>query len=71
MEENVTQINVGIMINVDLSLFIFLITELYDEKKKTVLANFNEKRITCRTQNFYILLTFLLITIALLIAVSN
>ena len=34
MEENVTQINVGIMINVDLSLFIFLITELYDEKKK-------------------------------------
>ena len=71
MEENVTQINVEIMINVDLSLFIFLITELYDEKKKTVLANFNEKRITCRTQNFYILLTFLLITIALLIAVSN
>ena len=41
------------------------------KKKKTVLANFNEKRITCRTQNFYILLTFLLITIALLIAVSN
>ena len=34
MEENVTQINVGIMINVDLSLFIFLITELYDEKKQ-------------------------------------
>ena len=35
MEENVTQINVGIMINVDLSLFIFLITELYNEKKNS------------------------------------
>ena len=29
-----------------------------------------KKNITCRTQNFYILLAFLLITIALLIAVS-
>ena len=33
--------------------------------------NFNEKEATCKTQNFYILLAFLLITIALLIAVSN
>ena len=32
--------------------------------------NFNEKNITCKIQNFYILLAFLLITIALLIAVS-
>ena len=32
--------------------------------------NFNEKKATCRTQNFYILLAFLLITIALLIAAS-
>ena len=31
---------------------------------------FNEKKATCKIQNFYILLTFLLITIALLIAVS-
>ena len=31
---------------------------------------FNEKRATCKTKNFYILLAFLLITIALLIAVS-
>ena len=30
----------------------------------------NEKNITCKTQNFYILLTFLLITITFLIAVG-
>ena len=29
------------------------------------------KKVACKTQNFYILLTFLLITIAFLIAVSN
>ena len=34
-------------------------------------TNFNEKKAACKTQNFYILLTFLLITIALLIAVSS
>ena len=34
-------------------------------------TNFNEKKTICKTQNFYILLTFLLITIALLIAVST
>ena len=32
-------------------------------------SNFNEKKVTCKTQNFYILLVFLLIT-ALLIGVS-
>ena len=42
----------------------------YDEKKKTIPRNFNEKNITCKTRNFYILLAFLLITITLLIAVS-
>ena len=36
-----------------------------DEEAKTVPTNFNEKNITCKAQNFYILLTFLLITIAL------
>ena len=36
----------------------------YDE------TNFNENKATCKTQRFYILLAFLLITIALLIAVS-
>ena len=56
------------------------ITESYDENAdaeaklndeiKTIPTNFNEKKATCKTQNFYILLAFLLITIALLIAVS-
>ena len=33
-------------------------------------TNFNEKKVTCKTQNFYILLAFLLITIVLLTTVS-
>ena len=33
-------------------------------------TNFNEKKATCKKHNFYILLAFLLITIALLIAVN-
>ena len=33
-------------------------------------TNFNEKKATCKTKNFYILLAFLLITIALLIVFS-
>ena len=40
---------------------------LNDEKTK---ANFNEKNANCKMPNFYILLAFSLITIALLIAVS-
>ena len=36
----------------------------YDE------TNFNEKKATCKMQNLYILLAFLLITVALLIAVT-
>ena len=40
------------------------IIESYDKE-----TNFNEK-IACKTQNFYILLAFLLSTIALLIAAS-
>ena len=35
---------------------------------KTISTNFNEKNITSKTQSFYILLTFLLMTITLLIA---
>ena len=42
----------------------------YDEMKTTS-TNFNEKKATCKMQNFHILLTFLLITIVLLIAVST
>ena len=44
-------------------------SKLYNQTK-TILTNFNEKKSTCKTQNFYILLAFLLITIALLIDVS-
>ena len=38
--------------------------------EETVSINLNENKVNCRTQNFYILLAFVLITIALLIAVS-
>ena len=38
-------------------------------KETTIPANFNEKKAISKAQNFYILLVFLLITIALLIAV--
>ena len=41
------------------------IIESYDEE-----INFNEKKATCKTKNFYILLALLSIAIALLIAVS-
>ena len=41
------------------------IMESYNEQ-----TNFNEKKATCKLQNFYILLGLLLISIALLIAVS-
>ena len=40
------------------------------EEKETIPTNFNERKVTYKTQNFYILLAFLLIAIALLIAVS-
>ena len=38
--------------------------------EKTVSTNFNEKKATCKMQNFYLISKFLLITIALLIAIS-
>ena len=41
-----------------------------DEAKLNNKTNFNEKNVTCKTQYFYILLAFLLITIALLIVIS-
>ena len=40
------------------------------EETKTVTTTFHEKNAICKTKNFYILLTFSLITIPLLIAVS-
>ena len=43
----------------------------YNEEIKTIPTNFNEKRVTCKTQGFYILLAFLLMTIALLIDVIS
>ena len=46
------------------------VTESYDEETNTIPKNFNEKKATCKTKYFNILLAFLLITIALLIAVS-
>ena len=30
----------------------------YDEEAKTGTTNFNEKKATCKTRNFFILLTF-------------
>ena len=32
--------------------------------------NFNEKNVTCKAQNFYIFLAFLIVAIVLLVAVS-
>ena len=104
IEENIIQINGGIIINVDVSVkdIIYVrkkyvwnpatcncengkylasvmddstiiydeVIKPYDEEIKTIPINFNEKKVTCKTQNFYILPAFLLIIIALLIAVS-
>ena len=44
--------------------------ESCDKENKTVLTNFNKQIKLYKTQNFYILLGFLLITIELLTAVS-
>ena len=46
------------------------IIESYDETTKTIQTNFDKKKVIFKTQIFYILLIFLLITIELLIAVS-
>ena len=55
----------------DDSLIIFdEVIESYDEEIKTITTNFSKQNIACKTQNFYIYLVVLLITIELLIAVS-
>ena len=46
------------------------IIESYHEETKTIPTNFNERKATCKVQNFNILLGFLLITVTLLIAVN-
>ena len=50
--------------------------EIIDEKpeiidEKPVTTNFNEKNTICKTKDLFILLSFLLIAVVLLIAVSN
>ena len=45
------------------------IIESYDEETKTIPTNFTEKEAACKIQNFYVLLVFLSISAALLIAV--
>ena len=46
------------------------VIESYEKQTKTIPTTFNEKKAICKTQNFYMLLSFLLITIALVIAFS-
>ena len=41
-----------------------------EEEIKIITTKFNEKNAICKTQNLYILIAFLLIPIALLMAVS-
>ena len=45
------------------------VIKLYNEEIKAIPRNFNEKKVPCKTQKFYILFAFLLITITL-IAIS-
>ena len=48
----------------------YLASNMNDSLKRMKKQRKKEKKATCKTQNFYVLLTFLLITTALLIAVS-
>ena len=49
--------------------YMYAIIESSDEETKNIPKNFNEKKATCKTQNFCILLAFLWIAVALLMAV--
>ena len=87
MEEIIIQVNGEIMINIDVwnlatcncknekylaSIIddsVFRCDEIVESYYKE--TNFNERKATCKTQNLYISVAFLLITIALLIAVSS
>ena len=44
--------------------------EIIHVETKTTPTDYHEKNTTCKTQNFYNLLDFLLITLELLVAVS-
>ena len=46
------------------------VMQSYNKEIKTIRTNFSEKKAICKLQTFCVLLAFLLITIALLIAVS-
>ena len=46
------------------------VIESYDEKINTIPTNFNKKKASCKMQSLYVLVAFLLITIALFIAIS-
>ena len=39
-----------------------------DDETKTITTNFSEKKASCKTQNFYISIEFLLIAITLLLS---
>ena len=69
----------GILRHADVKMTKYLANIIYDsvitcykiiEETKPILTNFSEEKAICKTQNFYNLLAFLLITIALLIAFS-
>ena len=45
--------------------------KLLKKKQKQLQEIFNEKDVICKTKNSYILVTFLLITIAILIAINS
>ena len=54
----------------DLAIFCDEVIKSCSEEIKNIPTNFNNKKVTCETQTFYILFAFLLITIPLLIADS-
>ena len=47
------------------------VTESYGEEIKTIPKNFKEKKATCKTQSFYILLVFLLTLYRVMLPYGN
>ena len=60
-----------IQIKYDPAIFCDEVIELLDEEIRTIAITFYDKNITCKAHNFYVILPFLLITIAILIAIST